>query len=127
MFQRLTYKALNIIDPNKDKIIKRIILAELKIEAKFSFAIKIEIIIKGNINTIIPININKNNKKLIKEALKDSLNLENKSFLDFFKEEKIFSESKTRYLKEYSNIICINKEIIKIRRKEIVKNKLEFK
>lgn len=82
---------------------------------------------KGNINIIIPKNTTAKTSKLIKEALKDPLNFENKSFVDFEIEEKIFSESKIAYLKEYSNIICINKEIIKIPTKDIVKNKLEFK
>ncbi len=116
-----------MIEPIKDKINNRTMFAELNIETKFSFTTETDIARKGNIKIITPINTNRKNTKLIKEALRDCLNFEDRSFMDFFKEENIFSESKIVYLKEYSNIICINKESIKILIKEIVKNKLEFK
>ena len=121
------YKELKIIDPIKDKINKITTFAELNIETKFSFTTETDIARKGNINIIIPKKINKNTTKLIKEALKDCQNFENKSFVDFPIEINKFSESKRTYLKAYSNIICTNKEIIKIITKETVKNKLEFK
>lgn len=71
MFQRLIYNELKIIDPNKAKIIIRITFAELKTETKFSFTTEIDIARKGNINIIIPENINKNTTKLIREAVID--------------------------------------------------------